>query len=380
MSAVATQQTAVLRPQDQASRRERYGYVSGLIRALEIKLLDNARINRLLEARSVDEIGRILSECGYPVALDPEISLKEAQIADFRLIQSIMPESGWLDVWLVLHDGHNLKVILKHLIPNWLAHKGAADRSEDLAERSADELPEFSEATAMPFMLDLESRLLLPAETEPAVLGRGVAERLPEKLPAWLYRAAVQAVHRYQSSYDISDIDAYLDRSSWQEAHRRAGLTGNTYLANCLQYRTDLINIELLLRTRVLRAGSAVLTRMLLPGGSISPDRLIAWYGEPADIIAAALEQTRYAPLAAWCEQYGVAGQAARFSLAADNLYLEQVRTARWITNGPEIPLAWLMARQMEIKNIRIILTCVRNNLPPELGRDLIRKSYLTWR
>ena len=43
-------------------------------------------------------------------------------------------------------------------------------------------------------------------------------------------------------------------------------------------------------------------------------------------------------------------------------------------------PLAWVLARLAEIKNVRIILTCLRNGLPRSLMQDLMRDGYLAWR
>ena len=70
----------------------------------------------------------------------------------------------------------------------------------------------------------------------------------------------------------------------------------------------------------------------------------------------------------------------ANSACMADNRVIEYISQAKLLWRGPEIPLAYLIARLMEIKNIRIVLTCLRNGLPASQARDMNRDSYLTWR
>ena len=67
-------------------------------------------------------------------------------------------------------------------------------------------------------------------------------------------------------------------------------------------------------------------------------------------------------------------------SLLADNLVMHLVREATRVVSGPEIGLAYLIAREMEIKNIRVILTSRRNGLSQTQAREMTRINYLTWR
>ncbi|MEA4889462.1 MAG: V-type ATPase subunit [Clostridiaceae bacterium] len=356
-----------------AGSRGRYGYASGRIRALEMQLLDTGHINRLLDARSPDESIRILTECGYPAAADPETVLKRERLASYALMQTLMPDTGYMDTLMLFHDIQNLKVILKNLVPG-LPQESPANH-EDTGE-----LPDFGSGMADLAPSRLESFMQQPSLVRPAVLIRAIGDRQPDAIPAWIYQLAVKALRRYQSSYDISDLDLLLDQNAYGEAHKRAAQLGNSFFSQYLQMRTDMINLDLLLRTRFLRSGEYYLEKALLPGGLFGPDLVLALYRDNPESIAAFYARTPYQALAEQGESYGQRGSAARFSLQADNLIMDHIGKARRITSGPEVPLAYLIAREMEIKNIRIILTFQRNGLPMAEARDLIRKSYLTWR
>ncbi len=353
--------------------RGRYGYASGRIRAMELHLLDSSHINRLLDARSADESVRILSECGYPAAGDPETVLKRETAAVYALIQTLMPGDGYAETLMLFHDIQNLKVILKNLVPN-LPQETPANQDD------AGGLPDFGSIAAGLAPSHLEAFMQEPSLVRPAVLIRAIIDRQPEVVPDWLYRLAVQALRRYRSSYDISDLDLLLDQCAYGEAHKRAAQLGNPFFIRYLQMRTDMINLDLLLRTRFLRSGEYYLEKALLPGGTLGADSVLALYRDRPDSITAFYARTPYKRLAEQGESYGKKGSAARFSLQADNLIMDHIGNARHVAGGPEVPLAYLIAREMEMKNIRIILTFQRNGLPMAEARDLIRKSYLTWR
>lgn len=349
----------------------RYTYASGRIRAMEIQLLDSGRLNRLFEARSAEDVTRILTESGYPPAADPETSLNRETIEIYELMSKLMVDKEFLDALLLFHDFHNLKVTLKSLTSTW-PHTAAADAS-DLAE----ELPESSSLFSYQ---TFERLMLLPSIVKPQQLFQAIRDRQSDQIPAWLYSAAVQAARRYQLTYDISDIDLALDRAACQEALKLAGQLNNDFFSQYLSRRSDLTNLSLLLRTRFLQNGEAYLKDALLPGGMVPPDLVLDCYRGSVEDIQTLYAATPYVGLAAMAEHYGERGTASRFSQMSDNLIIELLRTVRWTLRGPEIPLAYLIARELEIKNIRIVLTCLRNGLPSSQASELARDSYLTWR
>ncbi len=351
----------------------RYLYASGRIRALEIQLLDSGRLNRLHEARTIDEINRILTESGYPAASDPETRLSREIVAAYQLMQTLFVEPAYMEILLLFHDFHNLKVILKTLTPAW-PHRPNADHAV------ADDLPEASGPYSLLGPSALDPLFRHPSLVDPHILFSAVRDRQAAAVPAWLYGAAVQAVRRYQQSYDVSDIDQYLDRTASGLALAKADQIGNLFFSQYLRLQSDLTNLGLLLRTRLLRSGTADLEHVLLPGGSLPVNRMLDLYGASTEQIKAAYASTPVAALAALADEYGQPGSAGRFSRLADNLVIGHIRQARGLWRGPEILLAYLIGREMEIKNIRIALTCLRNGLPSDQAREMSRDSYLTWR
>ena len=363
---------------NRASLRDRYGYISGRIRVLEMQLLDSGRLNRLVEARSQDEIFRVLAECGYPQAPDPETCLSREREAVYDLLRAHMPEPEFVEALMVFHDVHNVKAVLKHLGAPAAESEGSEPASDPVGTDHSQATESLARVLTRPGGLDLY--LSRPSMVPIDILVKSMMEHKPDLIPAWLAQAVADATQRYRKTYDFGETDLVLDQAAWAEVLRRAADLDCPFFSRYLQIRIDCINLDLLLRTRFLRSGADFLGMALIAGGSIDGSRILPLYQAENDAIRAVYEQTRYAELANLATTYGQRGSAARFSLLADNLVMRLVREAARVVSGPEIGLAYLIAREMEIKNIRVILTSRRNGLSQTQAREMTRINYLTWR
>lgn len=365
---------------NRAALRSRYGYISGRIRVLEMQLLDGSRLNRLHEARSPEDVARVLAESGYPQAADPETSLACELEAVYSLLLANLPEPEFAETLLVFHDIHNVKVVLKHLLAGSPAAGPEPPIADERMSAAGDSLlrPELSRKLTQPGALDLYLRR--PSMVSPDILVKAITEHKPDLLPDWLANAAAEAVRCFRSTCDFGEMDLRLDKIAWSIVLLRAQALKCGYFTRYLQCRIDLVNLDLLLRTRFLRSGAEFLEKALIPGGTIENKLILPLYSGDHEAIRALYERTPYFELAGLSAAYGSRGSAARFSLLADNLLMDLIREATRIVTGPEIALAYLFAREMEMKNIRIILTGRRNGLSQAQTRDMTRNNYLAWR
>ena len=115
------------------------------------------------------------------------------------------------------------------------------------------------------------------------------------------------------------------------------------------------------------------LAGILLKGGTIESKRWRQMYHENSEEIAEFFKATPLNELADLAAEYGQPGSAARFGRMADRLLLKHLAQTRWILRGPEIPIAYVLTREIEIKNIRIALTCLRNGISPMQAREMMR-------
>lgn len=346
-------------------KSDRYGYATGRIRAMENHLLDADRLNRLLDARSLEDVSRILQESGYPGG-DPETSLRLELAALFTLQRQLLPEPRLLDVFLLFHDCHNLKVCLKYLAANWL--------SQPAPESGAPpgQLPE-----SPPSLLysAVEPLMLQPALVQPDLLFRAIRDRQPELVLPWLYQLALAAVAAWQSRYDLADLDILIDRTAYQLAIQSAAPLACPFLTDYLRLRIDLVNLEILLRSQPLRQDEAYLQQTLLSGGSLAIPLLLEWYALPRDQLAVRLTATPFASLAPVIVSYGQHLATVRFGRLADQLILRHLAKARQVLRGPEVPLAYLLNRSLEIRTVRMVLAGLRHGWSSARIRELVLVS-----
>jgi V/A-type H+-transporting ATPase subunit C len=371
--------------------RTRYAYATARIRAMENGLVNASRLSRYFEARSEEEIARLLVEDGYPAASDPESSLQLGLEAAYEEMRELSPDQSLIDTLLLSRDIHNLKVMLKSLAVYWPRRKPeqisrdavAAGYSETPVIEQKDNRDEsvsvlWPEIHTPVTLQQLQPLLQQPSTIPPEVMFTALRSQKTAELPPELVAAAAEASGRYLQNYDVSEIDIYLDQTQAIMFSAAAAKVENDFFRDYVSLRSDLANAGMLLRTRFLHSGVDYLARVLLPGGQIPVARLLELYEAPVEDIIAALSTTRLAGLAETVEHFAQGGEAiARFSQAQDEVLIRFVQNAKRILRGPEAIIGYLIAREMEIRTIRIIITCLRNDIPIEKARELARLTYL---
>ena len=83
----------------------------------------------------------------------------------------------------------------------------------------------------------------------------------------------------------------------------------------------------------------------MLPAGQISHETLLGWYSLADETITMELSNSKFAPLAQYFMIAGQRGTMTQFGKAADHMILDHLQQARFVLRGPEIPLAYLIAR-----------------------------------
>ena len=374
-----------------------YAYATGRIRALETHLIEPARLSRFLEARSIDDVGRLLVENGYPVAPNPETSLNEGLASAYRLARDLCKDPPIIDSFLLAHDFHNLKVFLKALSVYWPRRDStttpvkeaiAIEQVYEAGGRPAIEgidLDTTAEPSVVwpavhgPVSFDyLQHLTRSPSTVEPAKLFAALRDQKPGDLPPEIAKAASAAAKRYLRTYDISEIDISLDKALSVLTAQIADEFDSPFFAGFVQLRTDLINVGILLRTRLLKSGADYLKRILLTGGMLSMETITSLYGETDSAIADFLSRTSLSRIAEAAAAFGEGGESvARFNLQSDDMLIQYVRKAKMVLRGPEVIIGYLIAREMEVKTIRVILTCLRNRIPLDKARELARLTYI---
>lgn len=65
------------------------------------------------------------------------------------------------------------------------------------------------------------------------------------------------------------------------------------------------------------------------------------------------------------------------FEQMTENRQMEIIESAKRISYGPEVLFAFMVAKELEIKNLRIILASKLAGLPSESAKNRLRDTYV---
>lgn len=330
----------------------RYTYSVARIRALERRLLDRARIEMMLEARTAQDVLKILAETDYGSLLAEvkdvhqyEIILGMERKKVFELLRKIAPQKEIIDIFAVRYDFHNFKVLLK-----------------------------------AKYLGELAAELTVDAGTiDPGKLEKMVAEDDWRDLPANYRKAVETAVSGFNQTGDPQAFSFLLDSAMFEILIDLAKQSGSEYLVNYYRIQIDLLNIGAFLRVKNLKKSREFLDNVLLANGTIEKRVFLLLYNEPepADALISRLNLTDYAPIVEEGARFWAKHRTTtHFEKLADNYLLEFVKNAKLVVFGVEPLLAYLVAKEIEIRVIRMIMVGKLNGIPAEDIRERLRDVY----
>lgn len=326
-----------------------YAYAVGRIRSLETRLLDQNKLERMIDAPSPDEAMKVLAETDYSAAAaglttvhDFETMLQDEMNRTLELLLKICPQPEFIQMMALPFDVHNLKVLFKAKF------------------------------------LDMETELLLPLGTlAPEKVKFMVSEEDFRDFPP-LRDAAEEVVEQFAVKQDPQLIDLILEKALFETLLHQAREAGSSFLVGLFRRQVDLNNIKVFIRVKRMEKGRDFLRQVLLPGGLLSVDRFIGLLDEPLESLPLQLEMTDYAELIhEGVQQWQDKGSAVRLEKLSDDYITSYLQAGKGQAFGLEPLIGYLWAKEIEVKNIRLILVGKINKLPAGAIRERLRNVYV---
>lgn len=328
-----------------------YLYDCARIRAKEVGLVGKDRLEELLNTRTLSEALQRLSEMGVSVItedgtqhfLREETLLKILREAYADVIR-VAPDDKALSLWLYPYDCNNVKAAIKcffrEIDPRFMMF--------DFGSVSADEI------------------------------GRMVQNSDFSALPPAMGVGAAEAMSSYSKNRDPQKIDLIMDAACYADMQAAARESGVAFAVELVRTKTDLTNI--LTAVRVLRMKSGELGRLLLQqsllgGGVIDGSDLLAWYEEGEETLWERLRFGAYAGLAETVEKTDRSLTA--IERCTEDYLMARIREAKFVPYGADVLIGYLLAREYEVKNLRILLAGKELGLPTETIRERMRNGYV---
>ncbi|MBT9141798.1 MAG: V-type sodium ATPase subunit C [Dehalococcoidia bacterium] len=330
---------------------DRYAYAVGRIRAMETRLLDRGKIDRMVEAKSAEEALNVLGESEYGEYLADLGSVHQFEKmldAELRRIyvelRKFSPEPGLINLFAKKFDYHNLKVLIK-------ANKLAEKRDELLV----------SEVGNIPI----------------AEMIRAVSDDDYRNLPSLMRQAAEKLSELLRLEPDPQLVGLLLDRAMYEELEDEVDAQKSSFLKGYFTRLVDLLNIKTYLRVRRANRPKEFLLKALLPNGNVNMNKLVQLV-EPLEVLVDRLMFSAYAHVVEeGVQTYQKTDTLTRYEKLADDHLIKYAKQAKYVTFGPEPIIGYLLAKENEIKMIRIIMVGKINQLPTEEIKERLRDVYV---
>jgi V/A-type H+-transporting ATPase subunit C len=328
-----------------------YIYAVSRVRAIEKGMIDYSMLERILDLKSVDQVMGLLEEIEYGNITEnrPDVSDFEYILVDELkklkiLIDEVAADIDFIKTIFHVNDYHNAKVFLKCNSDN---------EYDDL-------------------IIDI-------GLIEPQKLKTMILEQDLSSLPKNLKESIEMCINNSSILNDPKSVDIILDRAYLNDMYRRSLETNNNYIINLSRTIIDIYNIKSFIRIKNRDKNSwDLINKVILNNGKIDRKIYLLYMEKDLDELVDYFKYTDYRELISiGIEKYNEDKNFNYLEKLSDDYIIKYLKNTKVITFGFEPIVGYIMAKQMEIKNLRIIMTGKINNIPKDILRERLRECYV---
>lgn len=320
----------------------KYTYAVARIRAMEMSLFSSAVIEQLLAMKSYESCLQFLVERGWgdtDTPLEAEAILSREKEKTWGVVKELLKgDEEILAVLSYQNLYHNLKAAIKE---STASKRHGALYFEDCAIGGSK-------------------------------MSRIVAEQDWQALPAHMRAAAQEAYDTFLHTGDGQLCDIIVDRAALEAIYQNGQAAKDEIIRDYAESTVAVADIKIAVRSQKTAKTLDFMKRAMAPCRSLNTERLAAAALGGLEAICGYLEGTVYAGGAQALKE-----SPSAFERWCDNQLIETIKPQKYnpFTAGPLV--AYVLARENEIKTVRIILTAKLNELPEEQIRERIREMYV---
>lgn len=320
---------------------EMYTYAVARIRALEVSLFSNAVIEQLIACQSYEQCIQFLAERGWgdnDTSADAERMLKREEEKIWQVMKELSIDMKKFDVLSYPKLFHNLKAAIKEVCTE--------DSGRDIYYEDA------------------------------AVPGKEMLEIIREKdfgrLPGIMSSVAAEAYDTLLHTRDGQLCDIMIDRAALDAIYKAGMEAEDKIIRDYAESAVAVADIKIAVRSQKTAKTIEFMKRAMAECKSISVDQLSRAALNGPEAIRDYLAGTEYAGGAE-----ALAESPSAFERWCDNRIIQTISPQKYesFTIGPVV--AYVLARQNEIKTVRIILSGKRSELPDDSIRERVREMYV---
>lgn len=188
------------------------------------------------------------------------------------------------------------------------------------------------------------------------------------RFPEYLQEAVEAAVLGYYGKKDIRQIDYAIDRYEYRYRIKKAMDLKSEFLLSLFRTKIDLTNIRTMLRLKLADRDE---NAFFLPGGYVEGDRLSHGLGIGYEALAPLFYATPYHDVVEGGVSYLTAEQSfLRLERMCEEHVKGFLRSTQVLAAGPQPVMAYFLLKEIEVRSLRMVLTCKSNDLDTKLILD----------
>lgn len=317
-----------------------FTYAVARIRFRETKLLSDTDLNALLMSSDVDAVMRLLRDKGWGDNTDcrPEelLALEENKLWEF--INETVDDISVLNFLLIPNDYHNLKVILKCI--------------------TRDQEP--------------DSMLIEDSVEDAQAIYKAIKSREYGDLPEYLQEVAQDAMTTLLQTSDGQLCDIIVDKACMEHVYRLGKESKSDIIRLYCEFFVVAADIKIAIRCANTKKKLDFIRRALAECDTLDVERLAQAACEGKDEVIAYLGTTEYRSAVDAIET-----SMSAFEKWCDDYMTNAMKPQKWEPFGIGPVVAYIIARQNEIKAVRMILSAKLNDLSENTIKERLRDMYV---
>jgi len=320
---------------------ELYTYAVARIRSKELSLLSRQDLEQMLSCKDYNEVLRILADKGFgdggSFKTSEELLSYESE-KTWKLIAELVEDTSVFDVFLYANDFHNLKAAIKAVITDAPTTK----------------------------------LFLQNGSVSPDTILTAVKERDYSLLPLHMRAPAEEATTVLLHTRDGQQCDILIDRASLVAIRNAGRESKNEMIDQYSELTVALANIKIAVRGNKTGKSAAFMQKAVAPCDTLDTDALVEAASKSPDDLFEYLSYTKYQD-----SVNEIKKSLSAFEKWCDNQIMNHIKGQK--SNPFTIsPLAaYILARENEIKAVRIILSAKQNELSDNSVRERLRDLYV---
>ncbi len=321
------------------SKSDEYIYAVARIRCKEGKLFSSKNIEQLISMKDAQSIERYLSENGWSLSAEETSDvLLDEEKSLWGLMKDLVGDLSCFDFIRVQNDFQNLKACIKSVYSD------------------CDPAPMFVQGGIV----------------DPSFMYKAVSEKKYADLPEYLSETAEEAMSTLLRTRDGQLCDGVIDKACLNKVYSLGKASSDAIIKEYCEVFVASANIRMAVRGSKLCKSADFLMRTMQECDSLNIKSLSVVAAKGFDEICSYLSSTDYKGAVGVIKE-----SLTSFEKWCDNYIMEKLRSQKSdpFSIGPLV--AYIIAKQTEIKAVRLILTAKTNDLDDSIIRERIRDMYV---